>query len=205
MKLDRYTQKAQEAILAAQRLATRRRTAPSSTPSTSSPPCSRTTEGVPAATLRRLGADLPPSAHRAGRACCARRARIAGRLADPRSAGAARCCQRAEDEARRLKDEYVSTEHLLLAASEAGGDAQRILDAAGASKERSCGALASVRGGQRVTVQNPEIDLPGAREVRPRPDRATPARASSTRSSAATRRSAASSRCSAAGPRTTPC
>ena len=64
--------------------------------------------------------------------------------------------QRAEDEARRLKDEYVSTEHLLIAASESGGDAQRLLEAAGAGKEALLGALASVRGGQRVTSQNPE-------------------------------------------------
>ena len=63
----------------------------------------------------------------------------------------------------------------------------------------------SVRGNQRVTSQNPEADLRGAREVRPRPDRARRARASSTRSSAATRRSAASSRCCRAAPRTTRC
>ena len=65
-----------------------------------------------------------------------RRARIAGgSLAlDPR---AQRLIERAEDEAKRLDDEYVSTEHLLIAASEAGGDAQRILEAAGPARSAS--------------------------------------------------------------------
>ena len=51
----------------------------------------------------------------------------------------------------------------------------------------------------------PGSDLRGAGEIRPRPDPARRARASSIRSSAATRRSAASSRCCRAAPRTTRC
>jgi ATP-dependent Clp protease ATP-binding subunit ClpB len=63
----------------------------------------------------------------------------------------------AEDEARALKDEYVSTEHLLLGlASSAGGEAQRILNEAGAKKDAILGALKDVRGTQRVTTQDPE-------------------------------------------------
>src|SRR4029078_10253870 len=62
----------------------------------------------------------------------------------------------AEQEARRLGDEYVSTEHLLLAGSEGGGDARHLLDRHGAARQRVFGALQSVRGGQRVTSQNPE-------------------------------------------------
>ena len=54
-------------------------------------------------------------------------------------------------------------------------------------------------------VAGPGGHLRGAREVRSRPDRAGPSRASSTRSSAATTRSAASSRCCRAAPRTTRC
>ena len=64
--------------------------------------------------------------------------------------------ERGEEEAKRLNDDYVSTEHLLLAAAEAGGDAARILAAAGADREHILGALQKVRGGQRVTSQNPE-------------------------------------------------
>ena len=54
----------------------------------------------------------------------------------------------AEDEARKLKDEYVSVEHVLLAAVDS-----RDLDAPHA---RLMQALTEVRGSQRVTTQNPE-------------------------------------------------
>jgi ATP-dependent Clp protease ATP-binding subunit ClpB len=67
-----------------------------------------------------------------------------------------RAIERASDEARRLKDEYVSTEHLLLAIAEGGGDAQALLERHGANKETILQALAGVRGGQRVTSPNPE-------------------------------------------------
>src|SRR5581483_8270915 len=58
--------------------------------------------------------------------------------------------QRAEDEARGLSDEYVSTEHLLLAlASDPKIDT-------GATREQLLEAVQSVRGPHRVTDQNPE-------------------------------------------------
>jgi len=61
------------------------------------------------------------------------------------------------DEAQRLKDEYLSTEHLLLAISEAKDSAAgRLLRKAGATKDNLFRALADVRGSQRVTDQNPE-------------------------------------------------
>jgi ATP-dependent Clp protease ATP-binding subunit ClpB len=62
----------------------------------------------------------------------------------------------AESEARKLKDEYVSVEHLLLAASEDTGPAGKILKEFGVSHERLLKALQEVRGSQRVTTQNPE-------------------------------------------------
>jgi len=64
----------------------------------------------------------------------------------------------AEDEARRLKDEYISIEHLLLAMVEEGrrGPAGRILNELGVTRDRLMQALVSVRGAQRVTNQNPE-------------------------------------------------
>ena len=61
------------------------------------------------------------------------------------------------EEAERLKDEYVSTEHLLLAiASEGDGGAGRVLKEAGISKDDIYRVLMEVRGGQRVTDQSPE-------------------------------------------------
>ena len=59
-------------------------------------------------------------------------------------------------EAQRLKDEYVSTEHLLIAIAGDTGAAGLILKSHGATKDAIYKALAEVRGGQRVTDQNPE-------------------------------------------------
>ncbi|MFB3076056.1 MAG: ATP-dependent chaperone ClpB [Candidatus Methylomirabilales bacterium] len=65
--------------------------------------------------------------------------------------------QAALQEAEHLKDEYVSTEHLLLAIVEqAGGAVERILKEAGVSKDGVYAALAALRGGQRVTDPHPE-------------------------------------------------
>jgi ATP-dependent Clp protease ATP-binding subunit ClpB len=63
---------------------------------------------------------------------------------------------RAEDEAKRLKDEYVSTEHLLLAAAADRTGAGEALRSAGASAERIRAALEGFRGGARVT--SPEAE-----------------------------------------------
>jgi ATP-dependent Clp protease ATP-binding subunit ClpB len=62
----------------------------------------------------------------------------------------------AEEQAKRLKDEYVSIEHLLLAAAEDQGAAGRILREFGLTRDRLMKALVEVRGNQRVTTQNPE-------------------------------------------------
>jgi len=65
--------------------------------------------------------------------------------------------QQAQKEAERFKDEYVSTEHLLLAlAGQKHDPAGRLLNQAGAAPEVILQALASVRGSQRVTDPNPE-------------------------------------------------
>jgi ATP-dependent Clp protease ATP-binding subunit ClpB len=61
------------------------------------------------------------------------------------------------DDMERLKDEYCSTEHLLVAiAQDAEGPAGRILRQAGVTKDGIYRALVDVRGSQRVTDQNPE-------------------------------------------------
>src|SRR5262249_32118381 len=64
---------------------------------------------------------------------------------------------RAWEEAQRLRDEYISTEHLLVAiAQEKGGAAARVLAGAGVTAEAIYKALVDVRGSQRVTDVNPE-------------------------------------------------
>ncbi|MGH2588909.1 MAG: ATP-dependent Clp protease ATP-binding subunit, partial [Dehalococcoidia bacterium] len=67
-----------------------------------------------------------------------------------------RVLRTADDEAKRLKDEYISTEHLLLGLVESDGAAGRDLREAGVTKEKLLQALTAVRGSQRVTDQNPE-------------------------------------------------
>jgi len=153
MQLDHFTQKAQEAVVAAQGLAERLQS-PLLDAEHLLSALVEPDDGVPSETLRRLGVDLP--AFRAELAAIlAKRARIEGGslTLDPR---ARRVVERAQEEARRLGDEYVSTEHLLLGAAEVGGEGQKLLERSGAGREALLNALASVRGGQRVTSPNPE-------------------------------------------------
>jgi ATP-dependent Clp protease ATP-binding subunit ClpB len=62
----------------------------------------------------------------------------------------------AEDHAKRLKDDFISVEHLLLAMTGDSGVTGRILKEQGLTSERLMKALQEVRGNQRVTTQNPE-------------------------------------------------
>jgi len=84
--------------------------------------------------------------------------RVAGVAAQPSTSQAMnKVLEQAFREAANFKDEYVSTEHLLLGVAHLKGDAARdALVAAGATHEAILQALTAVRGSQRVTDQNPE-------------------------------------------------
>jgi ATP-dependent Clp protease ATP-binding subunit ClpB len=62
----------------------------------------------------------------------------------------------AEEEAKKLKDEYISIEHIILAMTDDAGATGRILKEFGATREQLARALKEIRGNQRVTSQNPE-------------------------------------------------
>jgi ATP-dependent Clp protease ATP-binding subunit ClpB len=64
----------------------------------------------------------------------------------------------AQDEAKKLKDEYVSVEHLVLAMFDEPKDTEtaKVLRAIGVTRDAFLGAMQEVRGNQRVTSQNPE-------------------------------------------------
>ena len=62
----------------------------------------------------------------------------------------------ADEEAKKLKDEYISIEHILLAMTEDSGAAGRIFKEFGVTREQLARALKEIRGNQRVTSQNPE-------------------------------------------------
>ena len=112
-------------------------------------------EGVVNALLQKLGAD------RAGllrevQSELGRRPKVSGGQ-QYLSASLNHAFERAWDEARRLKDEYVSGEHLLLAlAAEPGTPAGAALAAVGVTPDAVLAALKEIRGGQRITDENPE-------------------------------------------------
>src|ERR1700691_610359 len=73
------------------------------------------------------------------------------------SSATTKVLERAFDEAQRLKDEYVSTEHILLAISATEKDpAGQLLVKQGATHDAILQAMASIRGSHRVTSQTPE-------------------------------------------------
>ena len=119
-------------------------------------------EGIAVRLLEAAGAD-PDRIHGQVEAELSRRPRVTGPGASP---GQVFVTQRlalvfdaAEAEARRLKDEYVSVEHLLLALVDEGVQtgAGRVLREQGVARERLLEALTSIRGNQRVTSAMPEV------------------------------------------------
>jgi ATP-dependent Clp protease ATP-binding subunit ClpB len=72
------------------------------------------------------------------------------------SAGTRRVLEKAFSEATALTDEYVSTEHLLLALLEGATDVARLFRDAGVERDKVLSALVEIRGRQRVTDQTPE-------------------------------------------------
>ena len=156
MDLNKYTQKAQEAVIAAQQLATDL-SHPQIEPEHLLVALAEQRDGVVPELLRKMAAD--PAAIAAG----ARE--LLGKI--PQAYGGSQpalsprlriVTDLAQVEAERLKDEFVSTEHLFIAvASEPGrSPAARLLSGRGLTKDAIFSALTSVRGSQRVTSQNPE-------------------------------------------------
>ncbi len=156
MNLKRYTEKSQEAVLAAQQLAERRHH-PQIEPEHLLAALIDQPDGVVPAVLRRLGIE-PPRLLEEARAWLGRQPQAHGGTEagpSPRLRGVAKAAER---EAERLNDDYVSTEHLLLAVTREGGraEAARLLAANGVTSARVLEALSAVRGSQRVTDPHPE-------------------------------------------------
>jgi ATP-dependent Clp protease ATP-binding subunit ClpB len=87
----------------------------------------------------------------------ARLPKISGGSQPQFSSATTKVLERAFDEAQRLKDEYVSTEHILLAILATDKDpAGQLLVKQGAGHDAILQAMASIRGSHRVTSQNPE-------------------------------------------------
>jgi ATP-dependent Clp protease ATP-binding subunit ClpB len=150
MQADRFTVKSQEALAAAQRLAGARHN-PEVTPQHLLIALLEQEGGIVVPVLRRAGAD-PERVRRGVNEALDAEPKVTGEAsAGPAlGQGLIGLLQAADEEARGLGDEYVSTEHLLLALS-----AEPAIDA-GASRDQLAEAVQQVRGPHRVTDQNPE-------------------------------------------------
>ncbi|HEX9603959.1 MAG TPA: Clp protease N-terminal domain-containing protein, partial [Myxococcales bacterium] len=155
MKLDKFTVKAQEALQEAQSIA-RRRDHQEILPEHVLAALLAQQDGLVAPLLQRIGAD--PKLVQARLEDELRKvAQVHGGEGGHLAQRSLKILDAAEDEAQKLKDEYVSTEHILLAlASEKRGGAGEALRASGATRDRIAQALTAVRGSQRVTSQDPE-------------------------------------------------
>jgi ATP-dependent Clp protease ATP-binding subunit ClpB len=156
MDLNKFTQKAQEAVIAAQSLAGEHCHAQIE-PEHLLYTLLRQAEGVAPQIVRQLGADPGDLATGLERDL-ERKPKVTGattQLGLSRELG--RALDEAERTASRMRDEYVSTEHLLLALTGShGGEAARFLKAFGITEDAVLRALTSIRGSQRVTSQSPE-------------------------------------------------
>ncbi len=156
MNINKYTEKAQEAIIGAQQLADRSGH-PEITPEHLLVTLVEQREGIVPEILRKMNAD-PAAIATAVRTELDKLPRAHGGAQPNLSARLRQVTNAAETEAERLKDEYVSTEHLLLAIASEGGRSAiaRLLQQRGITKDGVLQAMTAVRGSQRVTSQNPE-------------------------------------------------
>jgi ATP-dependent Clp protease ATP-binding subunit ClpB len=155
MRYDKLTVKAQEALQAADSLAHKRHHAHIDVEHLLAALLEQR-DGVIVPLLERLGADPGELAGAVDRALQGL-PKVHGESATvAMSPRLAKVLNRAEQEATGLKDEYTSTEHLLLAMLGGDGEARDILKQRGVTREAILEALRSIRGTQRVTDQNPE-------------------------------------------------
>lgn len=156
MRLDKFTQKSQEAILEAQNLA-QAYNHPAIEPEHLLKTLIEQEAGVVPALLKRIGTD-PILLQQSVEQALGKLSRATGSSVQ---VGMSRELKTILDEAQsiadNMKDEFVSTEHLLMAmAQPKGGRAQQLLQQHGVDYNAVMQALAAVRGSQRVTSQNPE-------------------------------------------------
>ncbi|MHA7240210.1 ATP-dependent chaperone ClpB [Arthrobacter sp. TMS1-12-1] len=114
-------------------------------------------DGIAVALLRAAGADPDTVSVQASSAIKALPSSSGSSVAQPQlSRGALQVVSAAQQEAETLGDQFVSTEHLLLALAADGGAAGRILRSVGLTREALAAELPGVRGEKRVTTPDPE-------------------------------------------------
>jgi len=157
MRLDKLTLKSQEALQAAADLASERGN-PQITPEHLLAVLIEQQEGVVRPVLQKIGVDLGRLSEEAKRRLDALPRASGSGLGQPTlSSAVSTTLDEAWKAAQRFKDEYVSTEHLLLGLTRAQQcEAARLLKKHGVDEEAVLQALTEVRGTQRVTDPNPE-------------------------------------------------
>ncbi|MEZ4409677.1 MAG: ATP-dependent chaperone ClpB [Polyangiales bacterium] len=152
--MDRLTTKAREALASAQSEAVRRGN-PELTPEHVLLSLLQQEEGAVPALVRKAG--LQPKAFiEEFTRQIDKLPRVTGGSEPSLSRRAAVLLQKAEDEAKGLKDDFLSVEHLVLAAIKHDRDAAGALKRLGLDEDKFMAALKEVRGSQRVTTQDPE-------------------------------------------------
>ncbi|GGG95843.1 ATP-dependent chaperone ClpB [Silvibacterium dinghuense] len=156
IRWDKFTVKSQEAVQAASQMATENGN-PEILPLHLLAALVEDKEGIIVPVLEKVGVPTKQLITKAQEAV-AQLPKVSGASAQPGMSGALnKVFDRAFKEAEHFKDDYVSTEHLLLALADAKNDgAQLLLASFGATHEAILKSLTTVRGTQRVTDQNPE-------------------------------------------------
>src|SRR6266446_6442961 len=155
MRIDKYTQKMQEALQGAQDLASQANH-PEITNEHFLSALLDQGEGITRPLLEKIGANVDQLRAQL-RSELERRPKIHGAAADLRLSNELRSVlDNAEKEMSKLKDEFTSAEHYLLALAGANVPATKLLKDVGVTRDKLMQGLQQVRGSQRVTDQNPE-------------------------------------------------
>jgi len=156
MNINKYTEKAQEAVVAAVELA-RKNNNPQVEPEHLLVALIEQRDGIIPELLRKMSLD-PDAIGQATRESVAKLPTAYGGAEPAMSPRMRIVTDQAQAEADRLKDEYVSTEHLFVAIADESGrsPSAHLLKQHGVTRNRLLQALATIRGSQRVTSQNPE-------------------------------------------------
>src|SRR5712675_2130005 len=155
MRIDRYTQKMQEGLQAAQDLASQLNNSEITNEHFLSALLDQS-DGIARPLLEKIGANVDQLQERL-RADLERHPKIHGSAADLRISNELRTVlDNAEKEMSKLKDEFTSAEHYLLALAASGIPAAKLLKDLGVTRDKLMQGLQQVRGSQRVTDQNPE-------------------------------------------------
>ena len=155
MQLDKFTIKAQEAVQSMQALAKEKEHQEIDCEHLLTALLDQE-DSLVQSVLQKLGVQVP-ALKEAIHVILQQRARVSGGSDQYLSQALRKAFTKAESETKRLKDEYTSTEHLLLGiAQESGAALAKVFQREGVNRDKLLKALMELRGNQRVTDQTPE-------------------------------------------------